>query len=888
MTRRIYVCLSTMTLLLCTGESSFATDGKDEAVWEAWKGGNVEQTARLAVNVQDDAQRLDLLFRCAFVSGEYEQALEHFGRIPPSYPGHGALLGPVIDCLLHLGRFDDAYEFAKRHRAGPIDALKMRTDRPLDASLDRVSVVPFADHKLTPFFPAFRVELEGEPIVAHVDTGGSFIAMHPDHAKELGIKLIDYGSGNHGHRTVKLSFGIAREFKLGDAVLKNVPVITSTTHTGVVFGMSVLAQFFSTLDYPRNRLILSPRGNDALRRDHMAMLPSKRVEHPFHMWGDHYMFARGFIGDDDRVTFFMDSGLVALRKINQDPTIQAGFASSRERYLKWGYSEEQVKQHFFKSNLPFGLGPLRQEGTWCLTGPTGEHHGRIVHGGVEFHGCLGHAFVKKYAWTLDFKNRNYLFSLDNDAVSQVSRPAQRDHDDQETTSGQNGSDERSLEQVKATLSREIARIRNATGIPSISIALLKGDRIVWSGAFGHSNVQLKVPASPDTIYSTGSCFKPITAMAVMQLVDAGKLNLDDPINTYLGEHAIQDRTADSKPVTVRHLLAHYSGLTTRPEAERGGLGADVSPLWSRASTRPLTELPSLLTATNDPGQAFRYSNYGYSLAGLIVEKVSGLTFGDYVADHILRPLGIKEHAVVPTPEMVERLALPYRLEHNRPVPEHWHRLDVYPAGDTWLSVPAMSTVLLTHLNDGQHNGVRILSEESVAEMRRPQCGGTTGLDFGIREHDGSTLISHGGGVTGYTTKFLLDVDSRVGVYVATNATLQLVTTRLLAQMAIDLMRDNGLGKGLVREVSTVGVMLAKNTSGQWRIDGVIPGSSANREGLQRGLVVRTVNDVAITEKSLRECLQLMNRPPRVRLEVIDSMENARTVELTKQKLLVPG
>ena len=96
------------------------------------------------------------------------------------------------------------------------------------------------------------------------------------------------------------------------------------------------------------------------------------------------------------------------------------------------------------------------------------------------------------------------------------------------------------------LTREIEETLQDTGIPSISIALLQGDRIVWAEAFGYSNIKLKVPATSSTIYSTGSCLKPVTAMAVMQLVDDGKISLDDPINKYLGEDAVDDLSADKK------------------------------------------------------------------------------------------------------------------------------------------------------------------------------------------------------------------------------------------------------------------------------------------------------------------------------------------------------
>ena len=447
-----------------------------------------------------------------------------------------------------------------------------------------------------------------------------------------------------------------------------------------------------------------------------------------------------------------------------------------------------------------------------------------------------------------------------------------------------------LNRTKETLSREIKRIIVETGIPSITIALLKDDRIVWNEAFGVANVRLKVLATPDTVYSTGSCFKPITSMAVMQLVDAGKLKLDDPINRYLGEHSVNDKSDEGKPVTVRHLLAHYSGLTTKPETEISDGGAELAPLWARVPTRSLSELPALLTATSDPGQTFRYSNYGFAIAGLLVEKVSGQPFEDYVVDHLFTPLGINERPVVPTPEMIERLALPYRLEGNRPVPEHLHQFDIYPAGDLWMSVPAMSTLLLPQLNGGRYNGVEILSEESIAEMRRPQFGGNSGLDFGLRDHDGSTLIMHGGGVPGYSTKFILDVDSKVGVYVAANSTRQSVAVRLLAQMSIDLLRGMELGKGLVRDLTGIGVVFGRTDSGQWRIDGTIPGSSANRAKLERGQIIRSINEVKIEGKSFVEIIPIMTGPAgtKVSLGLIDSLERPTTIELTKEKCFVPG
>jgi len=147
-----------------------------------------------------------------------------------------------------------------------------------------------------------------------------------------------------------------------------------------------------------------------------------------------------------------------------------------------------------------------------------------------------------------------------------------------------------LERAKLVLTREIEQTIRDTGIPSISIALLHGDRVVWADAFGDSNVKLKVPATSSTIYGTGSCLKPVTAMAVMQLVDDGSIGLDDPVNKYLGEDAVDDLSAKGKPVTVRHLLSHYSGLTVIFEA---------LPLWNGRRPRSLRQLAAELKAEQE-------------------------------------------------------------------------------------------------------------------------------------------------------------------------------------------------------------------------------------------------------------------------------------------------
>lgn len=318
-----------------------------------------------------------------------------------------------------------------------------------------------------------------------------------------------------------------------------------------------------------------------------------------------------------------------------------------------------------------------------------------------------------------------------------------------------------LEVVKKILTKEINKIIKETGIPSVSISLIKGDNIIWSEAFGYTNVKKQISATRSTIYCTGSNFKFVTATAIMQLAEAGKLNIDDPINKYLEESAIDDLSNDGKPVTLRHLLSHYSGLSGSIEN---------IPLWERKLPKTLEELTSEIRAEEPPGINFKYCNHCYALAGLIIEKVSGQSFQDYIVENILKPLKIKSLGpIVPTPSMVEELALPYKIENNHSIPEYQSRYDVFPAGDIYLTSAEMANFYIAQMNQGCFQGQSILSPKSIYEMQEAQFGGSYGLGIGILKNDSAKFLMHSGGVPGFSTVTRLEVYSKTGVYIASNA-----------------------------------------------------------------------------------------------------------------------
>ncbi len=156
-------------------------------------------------------------------------------------------------------------------------------------------------------------------------------------------------------------------------------------------------------------------------------------------------------------------------------------------------------------------------------------------------------------------------------------------------------------------------------VPSISLALVKGDRIVWSQAFGYQNLRRRVLAEPDTAYLTGSILKVVVATALMQQVDAGKLDLDAPVNDYLHGLVIPNPFEKDRPLTTRHLLSHHGGIPN----ERWM----VAPVALRELPFSLEEVVrKRVKVTRKPGEAFQYLNYGFALNGYLLAQLKGTTF----------------------------------------------------------------------------------------------------------------------------------------------------------------------------------------------------------------------------------------------------------------------
>ena len=319
------------------------------------------------------------------------------------------------------------------------------------------------------------------------------------------------------------------------------------------------------------------------------------------------------------------------------------------------------------------------------------------------------------------------------------------------------------------------------GVPSISLSLLVGDEVVWSGAYGYANVGLKAPATTESLYNTASTLKPVTATAVLTLVEQGRLGLDDPVNRYLGEHPVMDDPPNS--VTVRSLLDHTSGLSDE-------LGQTMTSVLDRRRPQPvgLQEIPATMKTRWPVGERWRYNNSAYAVAGLLIEKLSGMSYEEFIVTRVLAPLGVAAaHPVNPDAAMAEMMAFPYLEDPDGSFrPAAGSQTDLYPAGDAWVRPQDMIRFLGAHLNEGVFEGERILSGELVEEAHRANME-DYGLGWWTRvDEKGHRLILHGGMGYGYSVTMIGDKDARVGVYAMANASTQ--ANYRVADAAVKLLR----------------------------------------------------------------------------------------------------
>jgi CubicO group peptidase (beta-lactamase class C family)/uncharacterized integral membrane protein len=305
-------------------------------------------------------------------------------------------------------------------------------------------------------------------------------------------------------------------------------------------------------------------------------------------------------------------------------------------------------------------------------------------------------------------------------------------------------------------------------IAGATISVVKDGQLFFAKGYGYANFKSKTPVLPDrTMFRPGSVSKLFTWTAVLQLYELGKLNLDADVNTYLKEFQIP--ATFPQPITLNHLLSHTPGFEERGTGMAARKSEDLMPLgkWL-ASHMPARVRP--------PGELTSYSNYGTSLAGYIVEVVSGIPFEQYIEENIFKPLGI-EHSTFrqPLPEaLAPNMSTGYTYKNGGFKEEKFELLNgMAPAGALSACATDMARFMIAHLQNGAYGDARILKEETAKFMHSrlfghdPRINGNAHgfWEFGYNDLH---LIEHGGDTIYFHSQLALIPDKNVGYFVSYN------------------------------------------------------------------------------------------------------------------------
>src|SRR5690625_1270448 len=351
-----------------------------------------------------------------------------------------------------------------------------------------------------------------------------------------------------------------------------------------------------------------------------------------------------------------------------------------------------------------------------------------------------------------------------------------------------------MQENMLTFERQAKQLIEKEQIPGVSLALNEDGARVYEQGFGYRHVERQLPVTPDTVFGIASMSKSFTCVAIMQLQEAGKLSVHDPVIKYLPNFRLPNQTY-AKQITIHHLMTHTSGLPPLkthvfarkrsidqdPAAEDYGLNL-VDNEGDAIDT--FEELIDYLASADyellgKPGTEYSYANDTYGLLGIIIEVVSGQTYESYLKEHIFQPCGMDNSFVLLDEldyyENITELYVKKQTENESTVyaaPLWWDAPAMRAAGYIKSTVNDVSKYLQSFITDNTER--KILSDESIQEIFKPHVeyepGKFYGYGFRVTPNylDGCTLIDHGGGLKAVSSMMCLIPEKEFTGVVLTN------------------------------------------------------------------------------------------------------------------------
>ena len=320
----------------------------------------------------------------------------------------------------------------------------------------------------------------------------------------------------------------------------------------------------------------------------------------------------------------------------------------------------------------------------------------------------------------------------------------------------------------AELREQIAKILTDYNIPGVGLALVDGEGVIWSGGVGLANRETGAKVDGDTVFRVASISKTVIALALLRLVDQGRVTLDARLADIAPEIIMANRWSESDPVTVAHLFEHTAGFDDMRFNEMFTSDDDLS------LAEVLAINPRSRTSRWRPGSRHAYSNPGYTVAAYVIEKIAGEPFEDYIEREILRPAGMESASFRSSSQLRDRLAQGYSGNRSRPV--SYRRLYHRPAGELLASASELAQLVQLFLRRGAVAGQPLVSEKAIARMERSETTSlpSMGIEYGLGNYGDTSLPvitrGHDGGLPGFVSQYRYSVDMGIGYVMLFNST----------------------------------------------------------------------------------------------------------------------
>lgn len=294
-------------------------------------------------------------------------------------------------------------------------------------------------------------------------------------------------------------------------------------------------------------------------------------------------------------------------------------------------------------------------------------------------------------------------------------------------------------------------------IPGLALLIARHGKVVRAQGYGFSNLEHQVQVKPETIFQSGSVGKQFTATAVMMLVEEGKVRLDDPLSRYFN-----NAPPAWTQVTVRQLLSHTAGFGDYPES------FDMRRDWTEEELLKFIQGSPLAFP---PGTKFAYSNMGYVTLGILIHRVTGMFYGDFLQQRIFKPLGMSTTRIINEADIIPNRAAGYRLVNGEVKNQEW----VSPALNTTADGSLYFSVLDLAKWDAALDGEKLLKRSSLNQMWTParlndgqSNSGQYGFGWFVRDAEGHKIVEHVGEWQGFTAAISRYLDDGLTVVVLTN------------------------------------------------------------------------------------------------------------------------